>query len=495
MTSIFRPVVIGDASRELAPDVPLLPEQTTAADAPDARRDVLWSLASPMMLLVLAHIPAGLVMNRFSLLTFVHAAVTFLLGVRVAMRRDDPARIACAAAYITGAEVLWRMTTDRLPWELGKYAVIAVCGTAILKRDGAKGLVAPLLFFSLLLPSAVLTLADFPLEEARQQISFNLSGPFALAICAGFFYRTTLTFDELQRAFLWFLAPVAGIAAIVLFGILTNPDITFNTESNTATSGGFGPNQVSAILGLGALLAFLSQFAARASWQFRLAAFGLLVWLGTHSALTFSRGGLFAAGGGAVVAALYYAVRYPGARLRLALVAGLVFCTGKYVIWPALDEFTDGTITARFTESDLSRRDEIGVADLIIWEEHPILGVGPGRSSLEHRESVIAHTEFTRVLAEHGVFGAAAIVLMLYLAYRNVRRAEWDKSRGFVLAMITWACLFMLNSAMRLAAPSFLIGLASAAFVPAGFERVAATMRRAPRRAPVAPRQRIFVRP
>jgi hypothetical protein len=49
------------------------------------------------------------------------------------------------------------------------------------------------------------------------------------------------------------MCPAVSIAALALFGILTNPDITFNTESNFATSGGFGPNQVSSMLGLGAL--------------------------------------------------------------------------------------------------------------------------------------------------------------------------------------------------------------------------------------------------
>jgi hypothetical protein len=298
----------------------------------------------------------------------------------------------------------------------------------------------------------------------------------------------------MRKLLLSFLAPAAGIAAIVLFGIVTNPDITFNTESNVATSGGFGPNQVSAILGLGTLFAFFCQFAAPAGLAFRVVLFALMVWLAAQSALTFSRGGLFAASGAAAVASAYYAIRYPRARLALIAVAALVFATGKYVIWPQLDQFTEGNITARFTEKDLSRRDELGWADLTIWDEHPILGVGPGRSSIEHREEVITHTEFTRLLSEHGLFGAAAILILVFVAWQNVRRAASDRARGLGLAMITWSCLFMLNSAMRLAAPSFLFGLSSVSLLPlSGDERPAPAEPPGPR-VRVPARRRQFVR-
>lgn len=412
---------------------------------------------------LLAHAGLGLVMNQVSILVFIHALVTILIALRLA-GTIQPERVAPVLGYITGCEVLWRMTTDRLPWELGKYAVILVCGVAIVRARGLKGIVPPLMFFSLLLPSAVLTLMDFPAGEARQQISFNLSGPLALAMSAAFFLVTRPSFADVERIFLALMGPAVSIAALALSGILTNPDITFNTESNFATSGGFGPNQVSSMLGLGALAAFYVVVTSE-TWPPRLIAFVAMSWLATQSALTFSRGGLFSASGAAIVSLLFF-LGDRRMRLWVAPVAIVVVVLGRYAVWPSLDQFTDGTITARFAEADMTRRDDLGAEDLTAWNEHPVIGIGPGRSSLVHDERIIAHTEFTRLLAEHGSFGAAAIVLLLFAAVQNIRRSGSTKAMGFSAGMMTWACLFMLNSAMRTAAPSFIFGLAFAAIGP-----------------------------
>jgi hypothetical protein len=324
--------------------------------------------------------------------------------------------------------------------------------------------VLPLLFFSLLLPSAVLTLIEFPAAEARQQISFNLSGPLALGVAAAFFRVTSLSRAELEQIFMGLVGPAVGVASLALAGILNNPDLTFNTESNFATSGGFGPNQVSSMLGLGALAAFYILFTSE-RWMLRLAAFAVMSWLATQSALTFSRGGLFAASGAAIVSLAFF-LRDRRMRLWVAAVVILLLTLGRYVVWPALDQFTDGTITARFAEADATRRDALGAEDLTAWNEHLIFGVGPGRSSLVHDDRIIAHTEFTRLLAEHGSFGAVAIVLLVGAAVQNIRRADSTRAMALSAGMMTWACLFMFNSGMRTAAPAVLFGLAFAATGP-----------------------------
>jgi hypothetical protein len=412
---------------------------------------------------LIAHAALGLAMNQVSILVFIHALVTILIALRLA-GTIQPERVAPVLGYVTGCEVLWRMTTDRLPWELGKYAVILVCGVAIVRARGMRGIVPPLMCFSLLLPSAVLTLMDFPAGEARQQISFNLSGPLALAMSAAFFLVTRPSFADVERIFLALMGPAVSIASLALFGILTNPDLTFNTESNFATSGGFGPNQVSSMLGLGALAAFYVLVMSE-TWPPRLIAFAVMGWLATQCALTFSRGGLFAAGGAALVSLLFF-LGDRRMRLWVAPVAIAVVLLGRYAVWPSLDQFTDGTITARFAEAEMTRRDDLGAEDLTAWYENPVFGIGPGRSSLVHDERIIAHTEFTRLLAEHGSLGAAAMVLLLFAVVRNIRRSGSTKAMGFSAGMTAWACLFMVNSAMRTAAPSFIFGLAFAAIGP-----------------------------
>jgi O-antigen ligase len=413
------------------------------------------------------HVMIGVLLSQWSFLAFLHAVAVVSIGWRIATSRD-PELIGCVLAYVVGAEVLWRMTTDRLPWELGKYAVMGFAAIGLVRVHSLRGLVLPLLAFALLLPSAALTIVDFGMEEARQQISFNLSGPCALALAAAFFASVNPSLRRLSQILLALIAPVVSIGAVALFGILTTSDLAFNTESNFQTSGGFGPNQVSATLGLAALFCVLTLATTRAGWAYRALMFATLAWLATQSALTFSRGGLYAAVGAALAAVLCL-VQDRRLRIRVLMLVALIWVVGSYMVWPRLDEFTGGTLSQRFAETDFTRRDDLGAEDLAAWNDNPVFGVGPGRSSFVHEEGIIAHTEFTRLLAEHGLFGVVWMALMLLFSAKRCLVATPGRHRAFALGMITWAALFMSNSAMRTAAPSLVFGLAFA-----GFERDAA---------------------
>ena len=48
--------------------------------------------------------------------------------------------------------------------------------------------------------------------------------------------------------------PIIGILTLAVYSTLTATTINFGSESVFVTSGGYGPNQVSALLGLGAFL-------------------------------------------------------------------------------------------------------------------------------------------------------------------------------------------------------------------------------------------------
>src|SRR5262249_58222365 len=86
--------------------------------------------------------------------------------------------------------------------------------------------------------------------------------------------------------------------------------------------------------------------------------------------------------------------------------------------------------------------------DVEIWVENPVVGVGTGQAAL-HRgqildvEMVASHTEFARLLAEHGVFGIAAGLLLFFMAWNNLRRARSVPAKATVAAAMAWAFLFM----------------------------------------------------
>src|SRR6185503_7010767 len=109
----------------------------------------------------------------------------------------------------------------------------------------------------------------------------------------------------------------------------------------------------------------------------RLVLISLLLFFGVQSAMTFSRGGLYGAAGAILLSCLYL---FKGGRQRvkplIALAALALLIT--FVVLPQLDEFTGGRLSARFRQTRLTHRDAIIEADLRVWAEHPIFGVGPG---------------------------------------------------------------------------------------------------------------------
>lgn len=421
---------------------------------------------SKTAMFILAHVPLAVAMDNFAPLAAMHAYGTLLVGLKAAFSRQM-ARAALVGAYVIGADVLWRMTASSLPWEFGKYAVIAIFGLALIRTWRFTAPVAPSLYFAGLLPSTALTFAMFRLSEARGAVSFNLSGPLTLAISAAFFSHSRLSNEKVRSLFFTVMAPIVGIAAIALYGILTTPNIVFNTESNAATSGGFGPNQVSSVLGLGAMLAFWCLTDKQITAPMRGLMAGCFLFLAAQSVMTFSRGGIYGTVGGILAGSVFLATDRVALK-RLVVSAALILTVGQFVLLPRLDRFTGGTLVKRFEDTELTHRGELGLAELDLWRRNPLLGVGPGVSPVVRAYRVATHTEFTRVLAEHGSFGAASLLALIVGGMLSVWKAPDPRSRSVITSMLVWSFMYMSNAAMRIAAPSFAIGFAYGVFLPVG---------------------------
>jgi O-antigen ligase len=204
------------------------------------------------------------------------------------------------------------------------------------------------------------------------------------------------------------------------------------------------------------------------SRKVRLILLGLLILFAVQSALTFSRGGLFIAFTSAMLTSLFL-IKNRGARIRLVVLGVALFLLGSYVILPKLEEFTRGKLVTRFRNTEPTLRDVIVADDLKTWEDNPVFGVGPGQAKYLHksfRTSVAAHTEYSRLVAEHGIFGLASLLLLVVAAARTITGARSAEERVVKLMVISWSFLFMLGDAMRLVAPAFFVGLAFAVLIP-----------------------------
>ena len=417
---------------------------------------------------ILLHIPlAWLLIQSKALATF-HLFIVICFGLWWAVINPRFERLAMVGGYVVSAEVMWRMMQVAPVWEFGKYTIIALFGIALIKNGRLQGPILAFVFFCLLLPSAVLPMVNVDSSTLRGDISFYLSGPLALAISVWFFSHVRMTGADLQKLMIAMIGPAISLATVTLLGILTTQTLRFSNNSNIITSGGFGPNQVSATLGLGTLAAFLA--AMDRSIKPGLKTFLLLVtlFLAAQCAMTFSRGGLYMASGG-IIFASFYLIRDRRILLQLIVGIAVLVLAINFFLLPRLDQFTSGALSKRFTNTRLSGRDRIAEADLQAFTEHPIFGVGPGQARIYRMklfDTSAAHTEFSRLLAEHGIFGLCAILVLFALALQHLRRANSATGKAVVASMVGFSFLFMLAIAMRLAAPAFAFGLSALSLIP-----------------------------
>jgi O-antigen ligase len=281
-----------------------------------------------------------------------------------------------------------------------------------------------------------------------------------------FFSNSRQTQNQQLATFWAFICPVIGIGALALVSTLTRTDIEFVNASTAATSGGYAANQVSAVLGLGLMLMLLVAIDRRVSWPLRMVILGLAVPLGAQTLLTFARGVIVLSFAGMCAAVFILLRGTRRARITALAVALLIGLLGRFVIQPRLEALTQGELSVRYTESSSTGRDMLIESELALFKENPVLGAGPGGGTAYRRERGLfegaSHTEYTRMLAEHGVLGLLSIVCFVLLGVRAVRAAPTTESRAVSIALVVWTTLFLSIYGTRLAAPSLAFGLAFA---------------------------------
>jgi len=415
-----------------------------------------------ILLLFGSHALLAVLIDQFPILSTIHAYLTLLVGLFILITEKHPQKMFVWMAYITGMELLWRGTGANVFWEWGKYLTIAFGFLAIMKYrgeyEGQKGLIP---YFLLLLPS-VLLLPSFD----REAISFALAGPLALVVASMFFSKFRIDTEQFKRILLAILSPVISFSILILLGIIQADVIEFSQGSNFLTSANTGPNQVSSLLSLGTLSAVLILFLDKQHKFLRVVIFLIAIGLSAQMALTFSRGGLWTLIL-AFLAAVYFFLRDKHVRLSVIFITLLAVLVISYLVVPALDRFTSGELSKRMSDTDPTGRVEIVRADLEVFLENPVFGIGPGQSNVYHARYfrvASAHTEFSRMLAEHGLFGLISLLIFLVILIRKLLTKEPVIHKAVIWSFIVWGCLFMAHSATRLVAPSFLIGLAFANF-------------------------------
>ena len=101
------------------------------------------------------------------------------------------------------------------------------------------------------------------------------------------------------------------------------------------------------------------------------------------------------------------------------------------------------------------------VTELHAFYKHPVIGIGVGKG-FEYREEnlgieIATHNEISRLLSEHGLLGIFALCILIFVPI-----VFWFKFQNnyFFLAFVAFWFLTINHSAMRIALPAFIYGLA-----------------------------------
>lgn len=421
-----------------------------------------------LALIFAVHAALGLAMRQLSPLATLHTFATILAVLAVSLYTRNPAVVLMCACYVSGSEVLWRMSKSYTFHETAKYLVSLLCfiGLVRLRRVRLPG--HAVLYLALLLPAAVFPFVYFPLDTFRKQAMFHLSGPIALAMAILYCSNLRVTAAELWRAAIAFAAPMVGVMAVTVRSSYMQ-QVRFGTESNFQSSGGFGPNQVSSSLAMAALLVLMAALLARTGWKWRVLFAGLASLFTVQSAMTFSRGGVLSLAAALLVSGPLVLSGHRYKRQILLGLAGVALVLA--IAFPVVNAYTGGKLAERFAEKEMSGREQLAAADWEIFQEFPVFGVGVGVSKFFHPHGVTAHTEYTRALSEHGLLGVAAYLALFWLlgrrAFAIVRSREMRPYRGLLLALLAWPMAYMVVNAMRTSAPGLAIGMAFLTVLPA----------------------------
>ncbi len=420
---------------------------------------------------VAVHFVIGLGVYFIPYFAQVYAYASILYGLYYVIKTQNKSNEAVmVAAYFVGSEIVFRMTQALPIYEFAKYGVILVMLLGMYFSGASKGAVPYWLFLIILIPGAVI--ATYTLEysnSVRKAIAFNLSGPVCLGICSIYTYRRRITSEQMNKILLWVALPMIP-AAVYLYLFVDNiRDVITGTSSNSETSGGFGPNQVSTMLGLAMFLYFnrlLFQSKKLTAMAINLS---FAAYFGYRGLLTFSRGGMFTA---IIILAVLLMVTYlkiNSQGKRKARFIFLFLIVASIATWQFSNLQTDGLIIKRYNNEDaagrvkksqLTGRGELAEGEINAFFENPIFGVGVGKMTELRRDnegvSAASHSEITRMLAEHGTLGIIGLLILLltppFLALDN-------KQNIYIFSFLIFWLLTINHAAMRLAAPAFIYSL------------------------------------
>lgn len=421
--------------------------------------------------LILIHLIIGVVVFLLPFTAKIYGYSIFIFGVIYIIKnqnRNNEALIA--AAYVVGSEVFLRMTGGNPLYEISKYGVMSFILMGMYYSGFSKGAVPYWIFLLLLVPGVVMSAFVLNFDtNIRNAIAFNISGPVCLGLASLYTFRRKIALEEINTILLSMGLPI--VTCMVYLSLYTPnvQEVITGTESNFQTSGGYGPNQVATVLGLGMFI-FFSRLILDSKTKFQIIINLIIALTITYRGmLTFSRGGMITGFLMIIllVSYLYFKSNNQGKikmNFIIIFITLALFATFSYTFFQ-----TDGLIGKRYSNQDaagrvkknqFTGREQLAENEIGLFLKNPIfgVGVGKGREAREDETGIKAasHNEITRMLAEHGALG---IVGLLILFFTPLVLYLENKFNMFLLCFVAFWFLTINHAAMRTAAPAFVYSL------------------------------------
>lgn len=420
---------------------------------------------------ILFHVALGVLLFFVPFLGYIYSLFLFAAGIIYIIKTQNKSHeVLLMAAYFTGIDVYLKMIGAGILNEFGKYTVIVFMIIGILYNGFSNKSFLYVFFLSLLIPGIIIGTATLSFDaNIRKAIAFNITGPACLGICAIYTFQKSISFERLKDVLTMMMLPLVAMLVNLFLYTPSIKEVVTNTQSNFATSGGFGPNQVSTVLGLGMFLAFTQLLLASRSKLIQIVNVILVALFAFRCVITFSRGGMLT--GILMMFLLLFSIYNIGNTNVKAKIVGIAASAivGGLVIWGYTSIQTSGLIDKRYAnedasgrkkESTLSGREVLIESEFEMFLSNPYFGVGVGRNKEVRAEetgiTAASHNEITRLLAEHGTLGLIAF-LILFITPFTVYFG--DKMQFFALLFTVFWLLTINHAAMRIAAPAFVYSL------------------------------------
>jgi hypothetical protein len=425
--------------------------------------------------LILFHAGIGFIVFLMPFLALLYGYAIVIFGAYYIIKKQNRNNEALiAAAYVVGSEVFLRMTGGNPLYEISKYCVMVFLFIGMIYTGFSRNATPYWLFLLLLVPSVILSTFVLNFDtDMRKTIAFNISGPVCLGVASIYNFRRKISLDSMNSILLSMGLPIITTMVYMIFYAPNIRDVVTGTSSNVMTSGGFGPNQVSTILGLGMFI-FFSRIILESRTR-NMAIINLIIAfnMGYRGLVTFSRGGMITGFFMIVLLLLFlYFKSNPKGRVKLNILSGLLIIA-LISVWGYSSYQTSGLIEKRYSNQDamgrtkksnFSGREEIAQGELKTFLKNPFFGVGVGKGVEARAEAMgktreqthISHDEITRMLAEHGMLGILGLLILFFTPL--VLYIE-NKFNMFLLCFVLFWLLTINHAAMRIAAPAFVYSL------------------------------------